>query len=352
MIKQNQIIKKETSLINALDIMDNTDHKLLIICEGDIFLGVISIGDIQRALLNKKDLSHPVLEFVRSDITVASPEDDVKEIKEKMRKERIESMPIVDKDNKLVDIIAWEDLFDGSTNDDIVKIEYPVVIMAGGKGTRLLPLTNIIPKPLIPISDKTIIEEIMESFKNVGCDHFYISVNYKRETIEEYFTDKKEWNVEFIHEDIPLGTAGALYTLKDKLSETFFVINCDTLVNLQLPDLVEYHRKSKNVVTVVSVVKKMSIPYGTLETKIGGRIVEIKEKPEYVYQINSGMYILEPEALHYIEDNTFTNITDLISKLIADNKKVGAFPVPENAWVDMGNWDEYLKLVNRYSIEK
>lgn len=190
----------------------------------------------------------------------------------------------------------------------------------------------------------------MTSFRDAGCRDFWISVNYKKEAIEGYFAGRKEWRIEFIHEEKPLGTAGSLYLLKDRLKGTFFVINCDTLVKVKLPDLVKYHHDSGNVITVVSVVKKMSIPYGTLETDVGGIVREIREKPEYVYQINSGMYILETEALGYLKDNTFTNITDLIDLLIRDGKRVGAFPVPENSWVDMGSWNEYLKVMNKYSF--
>ena len=349
MINQEQIISKNTSLMQALDIMNRTDRKLLLICEGFHFLGLISIGDVQRALLEKKDLSRDVLSYVRTDITVATTEEGIESIKAKMRKERIESMPIIDGNHQLIDVIDWKDLFQTDKNDDIKVIHNPVVIMAGGKGTRLLPLTNIIPKPLIPISDKTIIEEIMSMFKKAGANEFYISVNYMKETIENYFKNINDWNIEFVYEEKPLGTAGSLALLKNKLQETFFVINCDTLVDVNLKDLIEYHNGNRNVVTMVSVVKKMSIPYGTLETELGGTVMEIKEKPEYVYQINSGMYLLEPEALDYIEENTFTNITDVISKLIEENKKVGAFPVSENAWVDMGNWEEYLKLVEKYA---
>ena len=348
MIKQNQIINKDISLLEALDIMDNTDRKLLIICEDSIFLGVISIGDIQRAILNKYDLSQRVIDFVRSDIIVATTDDDIELIKSKMRTERIESMPIVDDRNKLVDVIEWEDLFDVE-KPLYENVGCPVVIMAGGKGTRLLPLTNIIPKPLIPISDRTVIEEIMHSFKNVGCNKFFISVNYKKEVIENYFSERGEWDIEYIYEEKPLGTIGALSCLKNRFTESFFVINCDTLVDVDIMDLMDYHKTNENIITVVSVVKKMDIPYGTLDLDFGGVVKGIKEKPKYVYQINSGMYILEPEALMYIGDNTFTNITDLMELLIKKNKKVGAYPVSEKAWVDMGNWNEYLRVVEKYS---
>ena len=349
MVHSEYIISGKTTLMEALEIMDQRDRKLLLICDGDRFLGLISIGDIQRAILAKKDLSLPALNYMRQNMTIATVDDDPEQIKKQMRVERIESMPVIDHENRLVDVIEWNELLEEQDNGEEI-INYPVVIMAGGKGTRLQPLTNIIPKPLIPISDKTIIEEIMTAFKNAGCGDFWISVNYKKEAIEEYFAGRKEWKVAFIYEEKPLGTAGSLFLLKDKLKGTFFVINCDTLVNVRLQDLVKYHHDSGNVITVVSVVKKMSIPYGTLETDVGGIVKEIREKPEYVYQINSGMYILEAEALDYLKDNTFTNITDLIEMLIRDNRKVGAFPVPESSWVDMGNWDEYLKLVNKYAV--
>lgn len=352
MINQEQIINRTTTLIEALDIMDKIDKKLLIICRGLYFEGVISIGDIQRALLGKKDLTRPVIDYVRSDITISSIDDDQKYIKEMMKKQKIESMPVIDHENRLIDVISWSDLFVEEGRGRKALIDFPVVIMAGGKGTRLRPLTNIIPKPLVPISDRTIIEDIMCSFREIGCNEFYISVNYKKEMIEGYFMDKDEWNIEFVHEKEPLGTAGALGFLKDKIKSTFFLINCDTLVDLDITDVIEFHEKNKNAVTLVSVVKKMSIPYGTIETDIGGVVKEIKEKPEYVYQINSGMYILEPIVFNYIERDTFANITDVIDQMITSGQKVGAFPIPGSAWVDMGNWMEYLKLVDKYSSEE
>ena len=220
--------------------------------------------------------------------------------------------------------------------------------MAGGKGTRLLPLTNVIPKPLIPISEKTIMEEIMMQFKRAGCTSYYVSVNYMMETIKEYFQKKPEWNINYVQEKKPLGTGGSLYLLKNKIHTTFFVTNCDTLINIDLHDLVEYHRQNKNMITVVSAIKTIHIPYGTLETEIDGVVKEMKEKPDFIYQINSGFYVFEPEVLGYIEDEEFLNIPDLIGRLIFSGKKVGAFPVSEASWVDMGNWDEYLRLVDKY----
>ena len=155
--------------------------------------------------------------------------------------------------------------------------------------------------------------------------------------------------MEYFQEPQPLGTAGSLYLLKDKLNDTFFVINCDILLDVDLSELMRFHKKNANIITLVSVVKNLQIPYGTLKTKENGQLVELQEKPNEVYQINSGLYILEPKIFNYVEDNQFLHITTLIEKLMADGKKVGVFPVNEHSWTDMGNWTEYLRLIN---IEK
>ncbi len=343
------IISDKISLLDALGIMDENNRKLLVVCDNNMFIGVVSIGDIQRAILKKMDLSLPVSNIIRKKVTYASVSDDIEKVKARMKEEKIESMPVIDDNGILTDIIEWEDLFlpyESKRND---MLGLPVVIMAGGKGTRLLPLTNVIPKPLIPISDKTIIEEIMNKFLESGCDRFYISVNYMMETIKEYFNKKKDWNVEFIQEKKPLGTGGSLYLLKNKIDSTFFVTNCDTLVDIDLSSLLDYHRSSGNIITTVAALKTIKIPYGTLETKDNGIVDKVTEKPNLVLQINSGFYVLEPEVLNYIEDEVFLNLPELIQRLIDDGKNVGAFPVPEGSWTDMGNWDEYLRLVNKYT---
>lgn len=347
MINSNIIITSGISLLDSLNIMDQTNRKLLIVCEEEKFVGVISIGDIQRAILKKQDMTLPVSAFIRKKVTYASAAEDREAVKAKMRKEKIEAMPVVDKDGRLVDVIEWDQLFSKDDSENRERIDLPVVIMAGGKGTRLLPLTNVIPKALIPISDKTIMEEIMTKFKKAGCEEFHISVNYMTETIKEYFAHKPEWIVNYIEEKKPLGTGGSLYLLKDKIDRTFFVTNCDTLVEISLPDLLNYHRKNNNMITVVSAIKTIHIPYGTLETKVNGVISSMKEKPDLVCQINSGFYVLEPEVLKYVEDDTFMNLPDLINRLMDKGERVGAFPVPEGSWTDIGNWDEYLQLIKR-----
>lgn len=347
MINKKKVITKTTSLIDALRIMDKVRCKLLIVCNVDKFLGLITIGDIQRAILNKRDLSDCVAGYMRLDILYASKNMSMDEIKALMQCKRLECMPVVDDKGVLVDTIEWEEVFSNVYRKNSRKVDCPVVIMAGGRGSRLRPITNILPKPLIPLKEKTIIEEIMDGFVDVGCRKFYISVNYKANAIKNYFDElgSTKYEIQFVCEEEPLGTAGSLFLLKNQLSSTFFVSNCDILADINLADLMEYHKKNKNIITVVSVLKNYSIPYGTLETQEEGLLADIKEKPEVVYQINSGLYILEPEIFEYIQNNKFLHITELIKRLLQDNKRVGVFPISEGSWTDMGNWDEYLKLI-------
>lgn len=339
-------IQSNTKLIDALKKMDETGHKLLLVADDNIFVGVISIGDIQRSILNCIDLNTAIKKIIRLDIIFASESESMQDIRKEMLRFRMEFMPIVSNDKKLLDVIFWEDLF--SSKIPIIKLKknFPVVIMAGGRGSRLKPLTNVIPKPLIPIGDKTIIEYIIEKFEVAGCNHFFCSVDYKADILK-YYLDSTGKNISYFKEPQPLGTAGSLYLLKDKLNGTFFVINCDILVDIDLAELMRFHSENKNTITMVSVVKNFQIPYGTLKTKKNGELIALQEKPNEMYQINSGLYILEPTVFDYISDNQFLHMTTLIENLMADGKKVGVFPVNEHSWTDMGNWDEYLKLIGR-----
>lgn len=349
MIDNSLLLLPETSLLSAFEQMDKTGRRLLIVADSkNKYIGVISVGDIQRAILNKQSLETKVSEVLRSDALFAKTTDDISRIKELMVQLRIESMPVVDENSMLVDVYEWNDILsDKQISNEVLDL--PVVIMAGGKGTRLHPLTNVIPKPLVPISDKTIIEEIMDKFIAVNCKEFYLSVNYLAQEIKDFFSKKqnKNYTVDYFQEDKPRGTAGSLSLLKGKLEKTFFVSNCDILFDVNLSDLLSYHRKNGNAITVVSVIKTINIPYGTIETSENGVLEGLTEKPTLNYQINSGLYVVEPDALDFINGNEFLHITDLIIRLKESGKKVGVFPISEGSWMDMGNWDDYLKVINR-----
>ncbi len=343
-------INKDSTILSALDRMDKIKRKLLILSHNGKFYSLVSIGDIQRAILAKIDLSEPVYKIIRKDIRVARKSDDLEKVKERMRIKRNEFMPVISDENDIVDIIYWDDLFDNEgLPKSIIPLSIPVVIMAGGTGTRLKPITNVLPKPLIPLGQKTIMEEIMDNFLNVGCNQFYISVNYKAEMIQYYFENlnNRDYQIEYFKEDKPLGTAGSMYLIKDKINTTFFVSNCDIIIDQDLEELYNYHKNNRNKVTIVSVLKNYHIPYGTIETKNKGILKGLIEKPNLLFQINSGMYILEPEVLEFIPEDEFLHITDLIEKLKQKGERIGVFPVSEGSWKDIGNWDEYLQYIEK-----
>jgi dTDP-glucose pyrophosphorylase len=343
------LVNTQDTIIQVLKKMDKTKRKLLIVMEDNQFKSLVSIGDIQRAIIDNIALDVPIIRILRKEITVASTSDDLSEVKARMKKRRNEFMPVVTPTGELADIIFWEDLFDEKhTPQSAPKLDLPVIIMAGGKGTRLKPLTNVLPKPLIPIGEKTFVEEIMDRFVACGCHNFYLSINYKAELIRYYFENlqNKDYCIEYFQEGKPLGTAGSLHLLNGKIQSTFFVSNCDIIIDQDYHEILKYHRENKNEITTVAALKNYSIPYGTLTTRENGLLDRIEEKPEIVFKINTGFYILEPHLLNEIPENKFFHITYLIEKLQQENRRVGVFPVSEKSWIDIGNWDEYAKYTN------
>jgi dTDP-glucose pyrophosphorylase len=351
MNNSNQIeersISPNESILNALKKMDLINKKLLLVIDQDRFIGLLSIGDIQRAIIANIDFLHSVKAILRSDIKVANISEKRSKIKKDMLEFRIECMPILDDDNNLVEVLFWEDIFGNEYKRKIEKLTLPVVIMAGGKGTRLKPITNIIPKALIPIGEKTIIEDIMDKFTGVGCRNFYISVNYKAEMIKHYFATLKvnNYNIEYFQEDKPLGTAGSMYLIKDKINSTFFVSNCDIIIDQDYSEIYNYHKENQNDITIVAALKHYKIPYGIIKSGKNGHLIDMDEKPELIFKINSGLYILEPNVLNFIPAHEHLHITELINILKQKNGKIGVFPVSEKSWRDIGEWASYKELI-------
>ena len=223
--------------------------------------------------------------------------------------------------------------------------------MAGGKGTRLYPYTQILPKPLIPIGDKTITEHIMDRFIEHGCDKFTMIVNYKKHFIRSYFIENEEQrNIEFINEDEFLGTGGGLKLLENKMQSTFFMTNCDILVEEDYSEILKYHKIQRNIITMVCAVKNMTIPYGTVDIREDGSVIGLKEKPEFTFITNTGFYVIEPELLRLIPENTFIHVTDLIQQCIEEEKKVGVYKISEDKWLDMGQLDELERMKEKLNV--
>jgi len=340
-------IDSNISILAAMQFMDEINRKLLIVATNNIYIGLLSIGDIQRAIIKNHKLTEKVSTIMRSDYIVAQSTHNEEEVKRLMLKLRAEFMPVIDENANLVNVFFWEDIFGEKKKEPLFRFNLPVVIMAGGLGARLKPLTNVLPKPLIPINDKTFIEEIFEHFSNHGCDTFYISVNYKAELIEYFLTQQNlPYTLNYFKEYKPMGTAGSLSLLRGVIKETFFVSNCDIIIDQDFSEVLKYHQDNKNEITIIAALKHYSIAYGIIEMGDDGKLNKLIEKPELTFMINSGMYILEPNLLSEIPENEFFHITQLIEKVVNRGGQVGVFPVSEKSWKDVGNWVDYLKNFN------
>ena len=330
-------IKSDQNLLDALKQMDALEKKLLIVVEKNEYRGLLSAGDIQRAIVKNKPLDTMISKVLRKKIRIARPADSFDKVRKMMLTYRMEFCPVVNQDNKIIKIYYWEDLFKDIEKPPVAKFDLPVVVMAGGFGTRLRPLTSVLPKPLIPIGKKTIVEEIFDRFANHGCRRFYVSLNYKAELIEYYLKNENlPYDLIFVKEDMPMGTGGCLSLLKDRINKTFFVNNCDILIDHDYSEILDFHYKNKNEITIVAALKHYSIPYGTLETGNNGQLLDLAEKPELTFKINSGMYLLEPHLLKEIPENQFFHITQLIEMIKNRKGKIGVFPVSEGSWKDIG----------------
>lgn len=339
-------IRLDQSILDALRQMDETYHRLLLVFDADgSFQTILSIGDIQRAIIRNANLDTPVADVVRADPMIARSDQSDAAIRERMLEHRIECMPVVDASGALVQVYFWEDVFNEAPPKVSEPFDLPVVIMAGGKGTRLRPITHVLPKALIPVGEKPMLQHIVDRFHRCGCSQFHLTLNYKGDMIEHYFDQQtdRSYAVHHVYEQEFLGTAGSLHLLKDVIRSTFFVSNCDILIEDDYAEMLRYHRENGNDLTVVAALKHYHIPYGTIETGEGGLLETMNEKPDLTYLINSGMYILEPELIKRVPEGTFYHITDLIDDVRADGGRVGVFPVSEKSWKDVGEWDEYLK---------
>lgn len=343
---QGKVVNPELTILAALKKMDKVKSKLLFVFNEENFDCIITIGDIQRAIIKNIDMGVPISKILDHNKIYAKDTDSRDSIKNVMLKEGIDCMPVLNEKGTIIDVLFWTDVFQKSVSEVREKIDLPVVIMAGGKGTRLKPITNVIPKPLVPVGDKTILEVIMDQFEDIGCHKFYMSVNYKADMMEYYLSQlEHRYDVDFFMEDKPLGTIGSVSLLKGMITTPFFVSNCDSITDQDYRDVYEYHINNHNDLTIVTMIKTFKIPYGVIETGEDGLMMNLKEKPEQTYQVNTGVYVLNPECIDEIPQGEFFHITQLIEKLKNKGGRIGCFPVSEESWKDMGEWSEYLKMI-------
>jgi dTDP-glucose pyrophosphorylase len=343
-------IKRGSRIKDALKQLEETERKTLFVIDDEgRLIGTLTDGDIRRWILAEGSLDGVVENVCNTSPRVAAADYDVEQVKKEMLANKIGCIPIVNDDRKIIEVLFWENLFgEGVSRKQVKPIELPVVIMAGGKGTRLDPFTKILPKPLIPLGDKTVIEIIIDSFVECGVGKFYISVNYKSKIIKSYFEElAPSYSINYINEDKPLGTAGSLRQMLGQIQTSIIVTNCDVIIKADYHDIVEQHLASGNDITLVASLKNYSIPYGVCEIENGGTLNRIREKPEYNFLVNTGLYILQPETLNLIPENELFHMTHLMEKVKLTGGKVGVYPISDKSWIDVGEWAEYKNAMNQ-----
>lgn len=334
-------ISENETVRTAMDRLNCASMKILFVTDAAGRLSeTLTDGDIRRYLLangtldaavSKAGNAHPI--FGRS----------MDEARELLHERGCIAVPVVDGDGKITDIATDH----GHTSKKQVSLGLPVVIMAGGKGTRLEPYTKILPKPLIPVGDLPIMEHIMRRFQQYGCTEFHGIVNYKKQLIKAYFSESEVcYNTHWYDEDKPLGTGGGLSLLKGKLQGTFFLTNCDVLILADYEKILQLHRETGSAVTMVCAQKHVTIPYGVIETK-DEAITAMREKPEFHFLTNTGMYLVEPEVLEDIGEGEFIGFPDIIERQRKKGRRVSAYTVGEEDWLDMGQLDELKRMEER-----
>ena len=322
---------------------------LVIVDENMTLLGTLSDGDLRKAILKGDGVSNSVHEIYQSNPTIlVNGQYKLDDVKKLFTEYKFDLIPVVDDEGKLFDILHWETVLNNGKNRQIDDLDVPVVIMAGGKGTRLEPFTKVLPKPLVPIHEKPVIEHILERFTDVGVNEFILTVNYKALIMKAFFEElKPNFSVDFVEEQDPLGTAGSLRFLKKRFNKPFFVTNCDIIIKADYPDLYKFHNNNNYDITLVASMKNYTIPYGTCELNGEGHLKQINEKPEYDFLVNTGLYVLNPDLLNLIPDNKLYHITHLIEDAYKSGKRVGVYPIDDDSWIDVGQWAEYQKAVDQ-----
>jgi len=338
-IKKLQINIKATLNDSIIQMNDSGQKILFVTEENDTLIGTITDGDIRRGIIKGLPMQSCVSSFFCSNPIVLH-EDSMEKAFELMAINKIDRLPLINKNGRIIKVYANELQLDHSTK----KCDNVVVIMAGGKGSRLKPITDIIPKPLLPIHGKPIIYQIMDVFYKYSFTDFVFALNYKRELIKLYLSSLKEvpFKISIIEEnDLFLGTAGSLSLLRLKNRQPIVLTNCDILLNTDYRDAIKFHNENNNEITIISNIQEINVPYGII-THIDGNFQEIKEKPILYYNVNTGIYIINPTVIKRIPKNTKIDMTDIINFEQKLGNKIGVYPTHEK-WFDIGNWSDLNK---------
>lgn len=345
------LVTADITIRDALQRIEETERRtVFVVDEKDRLRGVVTDGDIRRWLLDGgaftvalNEVANPNPIFVRAGFAREA-------LRERMIEMGATCVPRVDNQMRVVEMIFWEDIFlEHDVHPDRQPIDTPIVIMAGGRGTRMAPFTQVLPKPLLPVGEKTVIEVIIDRFLDYGVRDFYVTLNYKANLIRAFFKDlARGYRVHFVEEDRPLGTAGSLGLLKDQLTQPFIMTNCDMVIQADYHDLLQQHEQQENQITLVVSLKNYNVPYGVCEIANGGRLEAIREKPEFNFLVNTGMYAISPAVFDHVRTDGLFHMTDLIAAVREAGGRVGVYPIGDRAWLDTGEWAEYKRTVRHF----
>lgn len=336
----NILIHPQTPIIQVIKVIDNEGLRAaLVVDEDNHLLGMVTDGDIRRCLLKEVSLDAPVHTIMNRTPTTAEVTDTRDQVLSKLQSLSLYHLPIVDHEHKVVGFETLDGLLALNQKDNWV------VVMAGGMGTRLHPLTVDCPKPLLKIGNKPVLEIVLENFIKHGFHRFYFAVNYKSEMIKAYFHQGQQWGVEirYLEENQRLGTAGALSLLKEKPEKPFFVINADVVTNVDFQSLLDYHNQHQVGATMCIREHEQVVPYGVVQRDADTHhLLTIVEKPVRQFFVNAGIYILEPDILHYLTENTYCDMPDLLTTCVSHQHRVATFPIKEY-WLDIGRHEDLEK---------
>ena len=342
MKEQCLILNESSDFYDAIKKLDENGNGVLpIIDKEGFFVGLITDGDIRKAILNKTlDLKHIINEYPHTLLDSTTPSERIIFLKQIKRRH----LPIVDKDNYLIDVFTLDEL-------DFKVMPNPVVIMAGGLGSRLGELTKNTPKPMLKVGSTPLLETILMSFVECGFYNFYISVNYKKEVIMQYFGNGSKWGVdiEYLVEDKRLGTAGALSLIEKTHIEPIIVTNGDIMTSINYEKLLEHHVEQKSKITMCVREHEYVIPYGVVEVK-NYEITNLIEKPKKIFNINAGIYVIDPKVISYIPKDTFYDMTTLFNDMENKELRKCAYLL-KDYWIDVGNKELLLKAYNDITLK-
>ncbi|HOX24964.1 MAG TPA: sugar phosphate nucleotidyltransferase [Candidatus Krumholzibacteria bacterium] len=348
---EDYLVDDGLSIRAALEQIERTERRTLFVIDAERhLLGSVTDGDIRRWLLQGGDIGAALRHAVNPHPLSVGPGYDRDQLCRRLVELGATCVPLLDEHGRVVDLVFWEDLFLGDQAAPVPRqIQVPVVIMAGGRGTRLAPFTQVLPKPLVPVGDKTVIEVIIDRFLAHGIREFHLTLGHKANLMRAFFQElTRSYAVHFVNEDEPLGTAGALGLLAAQLDRPFILTNCDIVIEADYADLVEHHVREANQITLVVSLKKYHIPYGVCEIATGGQLTALTEKPEFDLMVNTGMYVVSPAALPHVPAGRLYHMTDLIADVRAAGGRVGVYPIGEGAWLDTGEWAAYRATLQHF----